>query len=120
MFAAKMSCRCSKRLNRQSPSPVPASHGHGCRRGRGGGCVAARAALNLEEEVPPAREQHVEEPIPEEAGTTQPRGEDTPHRGNDAPPPPPLLSEVMDGQTCLMETLAEGLLRCNGGPRNDF
>jgi len=60
-------------------SPVPTN------RGLGGGCVA----LNLEEEVPPAGEQHMEEPILEEPGVAQPRG-------NDAPPPPPILSEVMD------------------------
>ena len=70
-------------------------------------------ALNLEEEVLPTGEQHVEEPILEEQGVAQPRGDD-------APPPPPLLSEVMDCQTHLMETLAEGLLRHNGGLPNDF
>ena len=85
-----MSCRRSEHLNHRSPSPVPAGHcrGHGC--GRGGGC----AALNLEEEVLPAGEQHVEEPILEELGAAQPRG--APPGGDDAPPPPPLLSEVMD------------------------
>jgi len=33
------------------------------RRGCGGGCAATHVALNLEEEVPPAGEQHLEEPI---------------------------------------------------------
>ena len=65
-------------------------------RGHGGGCATARAALNLEEEVPPAREQHMEEPILEEPGVAQLGVKDTPPGGNDAPPPPPLLSEVMD------------------------
>ena len=35
-------------------------------------------------------------------------------------PPPPLLANVMDHQTHLMETLAEGLLHCWDGPTNDF
>jgi hypothetical protein len=39
-------------------------------RGHGGGRVAAHTALNLEEEVPLAGDQHVEEPILEEPGTT--------------------------------------------------
>ena len=56
----------------------------------------------------------------EELGLAQPKGEDAPPRGNDAPPPPPLLSEVMDCQTCLMETLVEGLLHHNGGLPNNF
>ena len=90
-------------------------HGHGCGRGRAIAC----AALNLEEEVPPTREQHVEESILEEPGVAQPGGEDAPPRGDDAPPPP-LLFEVMDRQTHLMETLDEGLLCRNGGPPNDF
>ena len=89
---------------------MPTGNGHGHGRGHGRGHTAARAALNLDEEVPPAREQHMEEPILEEPGVAQPRGEDAPPRGNDAPPPLPLLSEVMDRQTCLMETLAVGVL----------
>ena len=40
--------------------------GHG--RGHGGGCVATCTALKLKEEVLPAGEQHVEEPILEESG----------------------------------------------------
>ena len=62
----------------------------------------------------------MEEPILEEPGVAQPRGEDAPPGGNNAPSPPPLLFEVMDHQTHLMETLAEGLLCPNGGPHNDF
>ena len=64
---------------------MPAGRAGGCGHGHGRGC----AALNLEEEVPLAREKRVEEP-----GIDQPRG-------NDAPPPP-LLSEVMDRQMRLM------------------
>ena len=45
---------------------MPSGHGRGHGRGRGGRCAAARAALNLEEEVLPTREQHMEEPILEE------------------------------------------------------
>ena len=62
----------------------------------------------------------MEEPILEEPGAAQPRVEDAPPGGDNAPPPPRLLSEVMDRHTHLMETLAEGLLRRNGGPPNDF
>ena len=69
-------------------------HGHGCC--YGGGRAATHAALNLEEEVPPTGEQHVEEPILEELGVAQPGGEDAPPGGDDAPPPPPLLSKVLD------------------------
>jgi hypothetical protein len=62
----------------------------------------------------------VEEPA-REGGIAQHGGEDAPLGGEDAPPPlPPLLAEVMDHQTHLMETLAEGLLHHNGGPPNDF
>ena len=68
MFVAKMSCHRLECLNRHSPSPVPAGHGHDRGHGHGGGCAAAHAALNLEEEVPPTREQHVEEPILEVPG----------------------------------------------------
>ena len=75
---------------------MPTGRGRGRGRGRVGRCATARAALNLEEEVPPTREQHVEESILEEPGIAQPGGEDAPTRGDDAPPPPPLLSEVMD------------------------
>ena len=42
------------------------THGHGHGRGYGGGHAATHVALNLEEDTPPAREQHVEEPILEE------------------------------------------------------
>ena len=115
-----MSCHRSEHLNHRSSSPVPTSHGHGHGHGCGGGCIAARAALILEEEVRAAGEQHMEEPILEEPGIAQPGGKDAPSRGDDAPPPPPLLSEVMDHQTCLMDTLAEGLLHHNGGQPNDF
>ena len=99
---------------------MPAGHGRGCGHGRGGGRTTTHVVLNFEEEVPPTREQHVDEPILEEPGVAQPRGEDAPPRGDDAPPLPPLLSEVMDRQTRLIETLAEGLLRHNGGRPNDF
>ena len=76
MFVAKMWCHHLECLNHHSLSPVPTDHGHGRGHGHGGGCVAAHIALNLEEEVPPAEEQHVEEPILEEPGVAQPRGED--------------------------------------------
>ena len=46
---------------------MPTGRGHGDGRGHGGGCVATHIALNLEE-APPAREQHMEEPILEELG----------------------------------------------------
>ena len=72
-----MLCHRSKCLNHRSPSPVLASCGHG----HGGGCAATHVALNLEEEAPPIEEQHVEEPILEELGTTQSRGEDAPPGG---------------------------------------
>jgi hypothetical protein len=42
------------------------------------------------------------------AGATMP-GEEAP------PPPPPQLAEVMDRQTRLLETLAEGILLRHGG-----
>ena len=49
---------------------MPTSHGHG--HGHGCGCgrerIAARAGLNLEEEVLSIGEQHMEEPILEELG----------------------------------------------------
>ena len=62
-----MSGRCSEHLNCRSSSPEPAGHG---RRGhgRGGGRAAAHTALNLEEQVPPPGEQHMEEPILEQLG----------------------------------------------------
>ena len=63
-----MSCHRSEHLNRRSPSPVLAGHGHGHGHGRGGGHAAAHVALNLEEDTPPAREQHMEEPFLEEPG----------------------------------------------------
>ena len=91
-----MSCHRSERLGHHSPSPVPTVHGCGHGRGHGGGHAATHVALHLEEEAPPAGEQHVEEPILEEPGAAQPRGKDAPPRGDNAPPPPPLLSEVMD------------------------
>ena len=47
---------------------MPAGRGQGHGHGHRGGCGTARAALNLEEEVLPAREQHGEEPILEELG----------------------------------------------------
>ena len=56
MFVAKMSCHRSEHLNRRSPSPMPTGHGHGHGHGHGGGRTAACAALNLKEEVLPARE----------------------------------------------------------------
>jgi hypothetical protein len=62
----------------------------------------------------------MEEPILEEPGAAQPGDENALPRGKDTPLPPPLLSEVIDHQTRLMETLAEGLLRYNGSPPNDF
>ena len=66
-------------------------------------------------------EHHGEEPLVEELGAAQPGDNDAPPGGEDAPPPlPPLLTEVMDCQTHLMEALAEGLLRRNGGPPNNF
>ena len=49
-------------------TPMPAGHGRGHGRGHGQEHVTARTALNLEEEVPPTREQHGEEPILEEPG----------------------------------------------------
>ena len=64
MFEAKMSCRRLEHLNHRSPSPVPASCGHD----HDHGCVRGCAALNLEEEVPCAGEQHGEEPILEDLG----------------------------------------------------
>ena len=115
-----MLCRRLEHLNRRSLSPMPTGHGHGCGHGHGGGCATTHTALNLEEEVPPAVEQHVEEPILEELGATQLGGEGAPPGGDNAPSPPPLLSKVMDRQMHLMETLAEGLLCHNGGPPNDF
>jgi hypothetical protein len=36
------------------------------------------------------------------------------------PPPPPQLVEVMDRQTRLLETLAEGILHHHGGQSDDF
>jgi hypothetical protein len=44
------------------------------------------------------------------------------HLGGEAPPPPPppQLEEVMDRQTCLLETLAQGMLHHHEGPPNDF
>ena len=72
---------------------MPAGHGHGRGHGHQGGHAAA---LNLEEEVPPAVEQHVEEPILEELGATQLGGEGAPPGGDNALSPPPLLSKVMD------------------------
>ena len=64
-----MPCRRSERLNHHSSSPVPAARGCGHGRGHGGGHAATCTTLKLEEEVPPAREQHGEEPILEELGT---------------------------------------------------
>ena len=111
-----MSSHRLERLNRRSPSPMLASYGHGSVHGHRRG----RAALNLEEEVPPTGGQHVEEPILEEPGAAQLGGEGAPPGGDNAPSPPPLLSKVMDRQMLLMETLAKGLLCHNGGPPNDF
>ena len=45
---------------------MPTGHGRGHGRGHGGGCAVSHAALILKEEVPPAIEQHVEDPILEE------------------------------------------------------
>ena len=66
-----MSCRRSERLNHRSPSHVLGVRGcvHG--RGHGGGRAAARTTLKLKEEVPPAGEQHMEEPILEEPGAAE-------------------------------------------------
>jgi hypothetical protein len=44
------------------------------------------------------------------------------HLGKEASPPlsPPQLAEVMDRQTRLLETLAQGMLHRHGGPSNDL
>jgi hypothetical protein len=44
------------------------------------------------------------------------------HLGGEAPPPPPppQLAEVMDHQTRLLETLAQGMLHRHGGLPNDL
>ena len=47
---------------------MPTDHGHGRGHGHGGGHATTHVALNLEEEAPPAGEQHVEDPILEEPG----------------------------------------------------
>jgi hypothetical protein len=71
----------------------------------------------------------MEEPVPVEpageAGVAQPgggaraaqHGEENAVLGGDAPPPPPppQLAEVLDRQTHLLETLAEGMLLRHGG-----
>jgi len=68
--------------------------------------------------VPPVGPSHVVV-VPAEG---QPGQEDPPPLPiqKDLPPPPPLMTEVMDHQMHLLETLAEGMLCCNGGPPNNF
>jgi hypothetical protein len=97
-----MSCHRSARLNNRSLSPAPMAHGHG--RGRGGD---RGVPFGVREE--PA----LEEPALG-AGAAQHLGEEAP------PPPPPQLAEVMDRQTHLLETLAQGMLHRHEGPPNDF
>jgi hypothetical protein len=92
--------------------------GRGCGRGRGGGRGAPFAIFaTMEEPVPmePAGEAGAAQPGGG-AGAAQP-GEENAALGGDAPPPPPppQLAEVMDRQTRLLETLAEGILHCHGG-----
>jgi hypothetical protein len=79
---------------------MPMAHGHGCGRGHGGGSGAPFGAR--------------EEPTLGE-GAPQQLGGEAP-----LPPPQPQLAEVMDCETCLLETLAQGMLHRHGGPPNDF
>jgi hypothetical protein len=88
--------------------------GHGRGRGRGRGAPFAIFAA-MEELVPvePAGEVGAAQPGGG-VGAAAP-GEEAP-----LPPPPPQLAEVMDRQTRLLETLAEGILHHHGGKPNDF
>lgn len=73
--------------------------------------------FDMGEEVPPPAEDAVPPPPPPVEEDAPP---DPPPVVDPPPPSPPLLAEVMARQTHLLETLAEGLLRRNGGPPNDF